>query len=186
MLTHKGTKEIKTQRLLLRAIKPDDYNDMYNYVIKEEVAKYVLWTPHKSIDETKALCEMWANEYKSGSRYNWAIVYKNIVIGSIDVVKIVGESAFLGWQVDSTYWNKGIMTEAAQAVRDYLFNEIGIKEILASYITENIGSGRVMQKISMTPISLEKYQETLGKDCKAEIDGMPLSFYRLKKSDLEK
>lgn len=50
MLTHKGTKDIKTKRLLLREINPDDYKDMYSYVIKEEVAEYVSWTPHKSKD----------------------------------------------------------------------------------------------------------------------------------------
>ena len=178
-----GTQEIKTERLLLRKIKEADCYDMYKYTVKEEVAKYVSWSPHKSLDETKALCKMWEDEYKNGNRYNWAIVYNNAVIGSIDVVKLVGSSAFLGWQIDSTYWNMGIMTEAATAVRDYLFEKVQIDTIYASHITVNIGSGRVMQKIGMKPVSCEEYCTVCQKEPKSEVDGLPLSFYKISKTE---
>ena len=174
-----GTQEIKTARLLLRKIKEADCYDMYKFTTKEEVAKYVSWTPHKSIDETKALCKMWKEEYKKDHTYRWAIVYNDTVIGAIDVVKLVGNSAFLGWMLDSTYWNKGIMTEAATAVRDYLFEKVQVENIYAAHITENIGSGRVMQKIGMKPVSCEEYCTACEKEQKHELNGLPLSFYKV-------
>lgn len=182
MLNHKGTQTIKTERLTLRRIQENDYKDMYKYTVKEEVAKYVSWTPHESIEDTKAICKMWASEYSNNDRYNWAIVYKNTVIGSIDVVKIIETTAMLGWQIDSTYWNRGIVTEAAIAVRDYLFNEIGIETIEAEYVDKNIGSGRVMQKIGMTQIPLK---DSLSYSVRriAEVDGMPIICYKLTKKD---
>lgn len=178
-----GTQEIKTERLLLRKIRKSDYKDMYKFTVKEEVAKYVSWSPHKSIRETKALCRMWAEEYKKDNTYRWAIVYNDAVIGAIDVVKLVESSAFLGWMLDSAYWNQGIMTEAASAVRDYLFGKVGINHIFASYISENIGSGRVMQKIGMTPVSCEEYCAACEKEPKREVNGLPLSFYKLSKAE---
>lgn len=183
MLNHKGTKEFRTERLLLRKIRKEDYADMYRFTQKEEVARYVSWNAHKSIDDTKAVCKMWADEYRNIDRYNWAIVFNEKVIGSIDIVKIVDETAFLGWQIDSDYWNQGIMTEAAKAVRDYLFTQIGIETLGASYIKENAGSGRVMQKIGMTEVTPEEYFEKLKDSEKkiTEIDGMPLGFCLLKK-----
>lgn len=73
------------------------------------------------------------------------------------------------------------MTEAAIAVRDFLFNEIGVSALYACYITENIGSGRVMQKIGMNPCTPEEYYIPLGmENFKTEADGMPISFYMLK------
>ena len=178
-----GTQEIKTERLLLRKIKESDCYDMYKFTVKEEVAKYVSWTPHRSIDETKALCKMWEEAYQKDHTYRWAVVYHNTVIGAIDVVKLTNDSAFLGWMLDSTYWNKGIMTEAATAVRDYLFGKVGINNIFASYITENIGSGRVMQKIGMKPVSCEEYCTVCEKEPKHEVDGMPVSFYKMDRTD---
>lgn len=185
MLNHKGTQEIKTKRLLLRAIKESDYKDMFKFTSKEEVAKYVSWNAHKSEKDTKAICKFWAGEYKNGNRYNWAIVLNGTVIGAIDIVKIVDTTAFLGWQIDSTYWNKGIMTEAATAVRDYMFDEIGVEALYASFIKENVGSGRVMQKIGMTQITPKQYYEKLEDTKKhlLEIDGMPLGFYGITKEE---
>ncbi len=80
-----------------------------------------------------------------------------------EVVKIVKDCAYLGWQLDSAFWNKGVMTEAAAAVRDFLFNEVGFSALYASYITENTGTGRVMQKIGMKPITAEEYYKILEK-----------------------
>lgn len=54
------------------------------------------------------------------------------------------------------------MTEAA-AVRDFLLNDIGFSALYASYITENTGSGRVMQNIGMKPITAEEYYKILEK-----------------------
>lgn len=181
MLNHIETQEIRTKRLLLRAIKKSDYKDIYKYTVKEDVAKYVSWNVHKSIKDTKAVCKKWANEYKSGDKYHWAIVLNGKVIGNIEVVKIIDTTAFLGWQIDSDYWNKGIMTEAASAVRDYMFSKAGVDAMEARHMSENIASGRVMQKIGMTEIPI---LDSLEKG-KTEIGGMPLICYKLTKEDLE-
>ena len=60
-----------------------------------------------------------------------------------------GYICHLGWQIDEPYWNNGIVTEAAKAVVDYLFEEIGCDRISSAYDTRNVGSGKVMQKIGM-------------------------------------
>ena len=180
-----GTQEIRTERLLLRKIKKSDYKDVFRYASREEVAKYLTWTAHKSIKDTKALCKMWAEEYKKDNIYRWAIVYNNTVIGTIDVMSLIKESAFMGWCIDSLHWNKGIMTEAAAAVRDYLFGKVGIKQMLANFITENAGSGKVMEKIGMKVVSCEEYAAALEKTCEYEYNGMPISCKKLTKAQWE-
>ena len=180
MHKNRGTQIIKTERLVLRPIRESDYNDVFEFASKEEVAKYVSWNTHKSKEDSKALCKMWASQYENGERYHWAITMGGKMIGNIEVVKIVNDCVYLGWQVDSALWNKGIMTEAASAVRDFLFNEVGFSSLYATYITENIGSGRVMQKIGMKPITAEEYYKNLEEDIKTEIDGKPLSFCMIK------
>lgn len=86
------------------------------------------------------------------STYNWAIEFQGVVIGNIAVVTQDDEcfTCHLGWQIDKPYWNKGIMTEAAKAVIDYLFDQVHYDRIASGCDTRNIGSSRVMQKIGMT------------------------------------
>lgn len=172
MLKHKGTQEIKTERLLLRRFLIDDYKDMYVFASSPEVTKYLSYKPHESPNTTKELLILWVNRYDNENTYEWAIEYNGKVIGSIDVVEQNETECYLGWQLDYPYWNKGIMTESAKAVVDYLF-DVGFEKIGANHDTRNIGSGKVMQKIGMTKYAtienflLDKVDRIIDKDCYA-------------------
>lgn len=65
----------------------------------------------------------------------------------------------LDWQLDLPYWNKGIMTEAAKSVVDYLYSKVGFDRISSGCDTRNIGSYKVMEKIGM------KHEGTLRRYC---------------------
>lgn len=152
-LTHIGTQNIDTERLLLRRFRINDAEDMFIWAGNPEVVKYLSYYPHKDIYETMQVLKDWINAYKNPAEYNWAIVLKeeNRVIGNISVVLQDNDcyACHLGWQIDVSYWNKGIMTEAASAVIDYLFNKVGYDRISSGHDTRNIASGRVMEKVGM-------------------------------------
>lgn len=151
-LNHAGTQEVRTERLILRRFKKDDYQDMFVWTSNPEVVKYLSYYPHETIEVSKEIAEMWVNAYESLETYNWAIEYEGKVIGNISIVSMDNQcfTCHLGWQIDVPYWNRGIMTEAAKAVLDYLFEVVGFDRIASGHDTRNIGSGRVMQKIGMT------------------------------------
>lgn len=149
MLSHKGTEEIKTERLVLRRFTMDDCEDMFVWASNPEVTKYLSYHSHRTIDDTKDILSLWISSYENVSTYNWAIEYQGKVIGNIAVVEQENAECHLGWQIDRPYWNMGIMTEAATAVLNYLFC-VGYAYITSAHDAKNIGSGRVMQKIGMT------------------------------------
>lgn len=150
-LTHIGTQTIITDRLILRRFNTDDADDTFIWASNPEVVKYLSYYPHRDLKETKSILKEWVKKYEKPTEYNWAIVYNGIVIGNIAVVSCDNEcySCHLGWQIDVPYWNKGIMTEAAGAVVDYLFDRVGYDRIASGHDTRNIGSGRVMEKTGM-------------------------------------
>lgn len=50
MLTHKGTQEIRTERLLLRRFRGEDAKRMFDtWANDERVTQFLTWTPHGSI-----------------------------------------------------------------------------------------------------------------------------------------
>ena len=84
-----GTQEIKTERLLLRRIKESDCHDLYKFTVKKEVAKYVSWTVHKSIDVTREIyAKCGKRRIKKDHTYRWAVVYHDTAIGVIDVRRL--------------------------------------------------------------------------------------------------
>ena len=89
MLTHKGTKTIITERLILRKFRVDDATDMFNnWASDENVTRFLTWKPHESVDATKQLLEGWVAAYDNEKTYNWIIEYKGQAIGSISVVRL--------------------------------------------------------------------------------------------------
>ena len=151
MLHHKGSVEIKTDRLLLRKFNINDAETIfYAWTSDERVAKYTSWHAHKSIDDTKTYVEYMASK-RELSDYNWIIECDNKIIGSINVcysdeeLEIAGLAYVLAYD----YWGKGYMTEAARAVIKFLFNDVNYRKIIAGCDSENIGSSRVMEKVGM-------------------------------------
>lgn len=153
-MNHIGTKELETSRMFLRRISVDDAENMYNnWASDPEVARYVTWPVHKDINVTTELLKVWENEYNNSNCYRWCIVDKvsNKPIGTIDVCRQNDdlEIAEIGYCMAKEYWGKGIMTECANRVLKFLFEEVGYNRIQATYLLANPASGRVMQKIGM-------------------------------------
>lgn len=152
-----GTVTLETDRLILRKIQPSDAHDMFkNYCNDEEVVKYLPWYPHGNVKITKQYIKSVLKKYHKEKElsYHWVIVLKetNEVIGAIDFnhYDIKNLNCELGYCLGKAYWNKGIMIEAANATIKYLFETTKIERIYAIHAVENIGSGKVMQKIGMT------------------------------------
>ena len=59
MLTHKGTKTIITERLILRKFELGDEIQVFNnWTSDEEVTKYLTWNHHTSILETEKILDL--------------------------------------------------------------------------------------------------------------------------------
>lgn len=154
MLNHKGTKIIETERLILRPFRTSDAEPMFrNWASDREVTRFLTWNAHRSISDTEAIINLWVSQYNELSRYNWAIVPKDLgePIGGIDVVHIYQNTdcAEIGYCIAQSSWGKGIMTEAFKAVIAYLFEEIGFNQIRAAHAVKNPASGRVMEKCGL-------------------------------------
>jgi len=145
---------IETKRLILRHFTLGDADDMFsNWANDARVTKFMTWLPHPNIEETKRIITLWIEEkYAKGHNYVWGIQDKKSgkLIGTIDVVggSKRAMSATLGFCIGHDYWNKGIMTEATNAVVDYLFSR-GFNRVEAGHHVDNLASGKVMQKVGM-------------------------------------
>jgi RimJ/RimL family protein N-acetyltransferase len=61
----------------------------------------------------------------------------------------------LFYLLKTSYWGKGLATEAAKAVIDYAFSELDLPRIDSATAYENIASKRVMEKIGMKYLGLD-------------------------------
>jgi [ribosomal protein S5]-alanine N-acetyltransferase len=142
-------KNLTTQRLKLRPFQLDDKNEMFeNWCKDDRVTETLSFQTHQSVEDTLNVLNQWVDRYQKGPYYHWAIVYQNQVIGSIGQVDFEPEHERIeiGYCIGFDYWHQGIMTEALIAVKNHLFDEIGIHKIVITHASDNMASGRVMQK----------------------------------------
>ena len=154
MLTHKGTQTIETSRLILRRARREDAEPMFrNWASDAEVTKYLTWPTYEKVETAHQILDLWASEYEKPNYYQWMIVLKELgePIGSISVVRQNDrvEGAEIGYCIGSHWWHKGIMTEALNAVIEYLFTEVGMNRVAARHDPNNPHSGGVMRKCGM-------------------------------------
>lgn len=158
MLTHKGTQDIHTKRLLLRRFTTDDVEPMFrNWASDDEVTKYLTWPSHSSREVTGMVIGDWIDKYsrEENDYYNWAITFKEHPeepIGSIVAVMANGariDKAEIGYCMSKKHWGSGIMTESLGAVLDYMFDEVGLLRVEARHDPRNGASGKVMKKCGM-------------------------------------
>jgi len=153
-MKHQGTKEIETKRLLLRRFQLEDAEAFYQNVTSDsKVNKFLTWSLHKSVEETRELLTGWVERYENPERYCWAIVLKenDQLIGTIaaPTIKNRTETAEVTYCIGSAWWGRGIVTEALKEVIRYLFEEILVNRIEAGYDIKNPASGRVLEKVGM-------------------------------------
>lgn len=145
---------IETPRLTLRRMSIRDAHDLYDYSQDPEVARYVLWTAHRSVWETKAYIRYVLQQYRLGEPSSWCIVDRETrrAIGTIGFMSYSADNATVevGYSLARSHWNRGLMTEALNAVLRECFRTLKLHRVEAQHFSANPSSGRVMEKCGMT------------------------------------
>lgn len=149
-----GTKQIETERLILRKLTEKDADEAFNnWCNSDKVDKYVLWSKHEDINVTLKQFKQWVEDYQELNTYRWIVQLKETgeLIGTIDSSKrfIRFGCCEIGYCYGDKFWNKGYATEALKAVIKFLFEECEADTIFAEHLEHNPASGEVMKKAGM-------------------------------------
>ncbi len=144
---------LETKRLLLRKLRYEDVDDIYEYAQDPEVAKFVMWNPHSSKEETFNFMNTVIEYYIKHRPAPWGIELKSEkkIIGTVGFTKLFPKEnkGEIGYTLSRLYWNRGIMTEAVKKVLEYGFEKMELDEIEANTIVANEQSARVLKKAGM-------------------------------------
>ena len=162
-------RELNTPRLRLRRLTTEDLPLYYERLASsEEVTRYMLWKPHRSIEESSASIQKALHRYETGESCRWVITKKPdaSLIGIIDLMPLNknDDVCTFAYMLAKAFWGNGYGTEAVKAVIDHAFSECGVQRIQADYFADNPASGAVMHKAGMqflytVPHKYEKYEK---------------------------
>ena len=67
---------LETDDLILRKPARKDAKDVFGYASDPEVARYVLWEPHRSLSETRSFIRFLRSRIRAGYPSSWVVVLK--------------------------------------------------------------------------------------------------------------
>ena len=140
---------IRTERLLLRPFSFDDVRDVLAYASDPEWSRFLpVPCPYTIRDAEEFVAKHIMSDHDEEDGF--AIELGEVVVGAIGLRHEAAASmASLHYSIARPHWNRGLMSEAAQAVIDWGFKEFEPAKIYSWADVENIGSWRVMEKIGM-------------------------------------
>jgi len=140
-----------TDRLRLRVPASSDAESIFNtYARDPEATRYLIWQPHKSIEETHAFLERCAEGRLHRNDFPWAITLKDSgeLIGMVGL-RLKGFKADVGYVLARPHWGKGFATEAVKPIVIWALAQPEIYRVWAMCDVDNLASARVLEKVGM-------------------------------------
>lgn len=164
------TKELETERLLLKVPTIEEQKRLYEIMLNPEINKYYLTISKRfkadflSWDKQQRYYENKINKALNGDHYIWSIFLKsnNECIGELNALLVQAycmEFMSVDWYIDSMYQGNGYASEAIKKMLDYLFLELEVSGIMATIATVNIPSWKIMEKLRFTRDVQTKFVE---------------------------
>ncbi|HWL05986.1 MAG TPA: GNAT family N-acetyltransferase [Xanthobacteraceae bacterium] len=136
---------LETERLILRAPRSGDAKAIAALANDRRIAENLLRLPHPyGVEDAR---EFLAAANARESEASFALTLRSGELIGICGIHFNGEPApELGYWLGTAHWDQGYATEAARAVIDYAFDDLGYDALLAGARVANPASRRVLEK----------------------------------------
>ncbi|MEM6479509.1 MAG: GNAT family N-acetyltransferase [Pseudomonadota bacterium] len=137
---------LKTERLILRAPQVEDFQG--HAEILEQPSALFMFSERPSRDRAwydfSNLCASWMLHGHGA----WAIEHDGEFAGIVHIACEPGDpEPEFGWMLRPAFEGRGIAFEAASAVRDHAFGEMGFATLISCVYPENIRSQRLATRL---------------------------------------
>lgn len=120
------------------------------YATDPEVARYMIWTPHRSVEETAAFLRRCEQGWADASAFAWTLWRREdrALLGMI-AMRVRGHVVDLGYVLARRWWRNGYMSEGVTAILQWALAQPAIHRVWATCDVENIASARLLEHVGM-------------------------------------
>lgn len=143
---------LETERLILRAWKPEDFEHHARFMADPDVARYLSGEPQSRADAWRSMATIVGHWTLRGYGF-WALERKSDghFVGRCGLWNPEGwPSLEVGWTLGQEYWGQGYATEAARVALDYAFTTQNVDRMISVIHVDNVPSQKVAERLGET------------------------------------
>lgn len=140
-----------TARLVARRATSDAAPALFEaYAQDPEVARYMIWRPHRDLHETRAFLDRCERAWQDRTAFPWTLWMKDdgSLAGMVEA-RLHGTSVDIGYVLQRKLWRRGLMSEAVRFVVAWALSRPDVYRVWATCDVENVGSARLLESIGM-------------------------------------
>ncbi|HEY2643081.1 MAG TPA: GNAT family N-acetyltransferase [Galbitalea sp.] len=157
-LPYSFTNPIRTERVTIRLMTPDDVDAVYSYQSREDVCRYLLHGPRTREDLVERVSKYAEATTLAADGDYWQLGIELTVperaaqfIGELyfTISNLESSRAEIGWTMHPDFHGHGYATEAANALLDVAFRDIGLHRVYAELDPRNTASIALCTRLGM-------------------------------------
>ena len=146
---------IRTERLILRAFRPDDVDAVFAMQSRPDVARFLYWDARTEPEVREALAKKIASTaireevdvlFLAAELRATGKLVGDVVLQWTSRQHLAGEIGFI---VHPDHQGRGYATEASRELLRLAFDTLGLHRVIGRVEARNIGSARVLEKLGM-------------------------------------
>lgn len=144
---------LRTEALTLRELRTDDAPALFSIYSNPEVTQYIDAEIHRTVADTEAFIQKQKTLFENRQGICWGIFdEQKDLIGLCRFYNVYPKHSFLsvGYELNRSYWGKGIMREALHRVLKYIFEEAEVNRVEAQTFAGNTRSVNLLEKFGFT------------------------------------
>ena len=148
-------KTLHGPRLTVRDLQLDDWRAIHSYSSLDEAVRYQPWGPNAEKDSKEFVSmAVEASRARPRTLYHLGVVESSTgrLVGTVSMtvrMEHSGKEGELGYFLHPGVWNRGYATEAARLLVRFGFEDLLLRQIVATCDPRNVASARVLEKIGM-------------------------------------
>ena len=149
---------MRTARLVLRAMTEDDVDDIHAYQSRPDVCRYLPFEPRERDEVAEKLAKYSSALVLNGEGDFWQLAIERAddpshVVGDVffTIKNATNATCEIGWTLHPDHTGSGYITEAAQAVLNIAFGDLGLHRAIADLDPRNHASAAVCKRLGMRP-----------------------------------
>jgi RimJ/RimL family protein N-acetyltransferase len=147
---------LRTERLALRTMTEADVDDIHAYQSRADVCRYLTFEPRTREEVAERIAKYAGALVLAGDEDFWQLAVERAddpghVIGDVyfAIKSVANSTGEIGWTLHPDHSGRGYMTEAAGAVLDIAFGQLGLHRVRAELDPRNVGSAALCRRLGM-------------------------------------